>query len=108
GGKGLFTKEIEEALLRNEVDLAVHSAKDMATQLPPGLAIAACLPREDPRDTFISRVARTLAELPPGARVGTGSLRRTALLRRLRHGPLLRAVARNLESPPRKHCSGRR
>ena len=106
GGKGLFTKEIEEALLRNEVDLAVHSAKDMATQLPPGLAIAACLPREDPRDTFVSRVARTLAELPPGARVGTGSLRRTALLRRLRNDLVIVPMRGNVETRLRKLGEG--
>src|ERR671925_379376 len=64
GGKGLFTKEIEEALLAGAVDLAVHSAKDMATVLPSGLAITATLPREDARDAFISRKSATLRDLP--------------------------------------------
>ena len=77
GGKGLFTKEIEEALIAGAVDLAVHSAKDMPTILPPGLVIAAVLPREDARDVFISRKAKTLADLPPGATVIT---RKTAAL----------------------------
>ena len=84
GGKGLFTKEIEEALLAGAIDLAVHSAKDMPTVLPAGLAIVATLPREDPRDVFISRKSRTLRELPQGAGVGTASLRRQALVKRLR------------------------
>ena len=68
GGKGLFTKEIEQALLAGAVELAVHSAKDMPTFLPAGLAIAAVLPREDPRDVFIGGAVKTLAELPRGAR----------------------------------------
>jgi hydroxymethylbilane synthase len=106
GGKGLFTKEIEEALLRNEVDFAVHSAKDMATQLPPGLAIAACLPREDPRDVFVSRVAETLAELAAGARVGTGSLRRAALVRRLRPDLVTVPLRGNVETRLRKLGEG--
>jgi hydroxymethylbilane synthase len=106
GGKGLFTKEIEEALLRNEIDLAVHSAKDMATQLPPGLAIAACLPREDPRDVFVSRVAETLAELAAGARVGTGSLRRAALVRRLRPDLVTVPLRGNVETRLRKLGEG--
>jgi len=84
GGKGLFTKEIEEALLAGEIDIAVHSAKDMPTLLPDHLVIAAVLPREDARDVFISRKAATLRELRPGARVGTASLRRQALVKRLR------------------------
>jgi hydroxymethylbilane synthase len=84
GGKGLFTKEIEETLLGGTIDLAVHSAKDMATVLPRGLTIAAVLPREDARDAFISRVAKSFGELPPGALVGTASLRRQAQVKRLR------------------------
>ena len=82
GGKGLFTKEIEEALLDRRVDVAVHSAKDMPTVLPKGLILAACLEREDPRDVFISRKARSLAELERGARLGTASLRRQAIAMR--------------------------
>ncbi|HXV26302.1 MAG TPA: hydroxymethylbilane synthase [Alphaproteobacteria bacterium] len=79
GGKGLFTKEIEEALLAGAVDLAVHSAKDMQTWLPSGLAIGAVLPREDPREAlFSSSGARSLAQLPRGAVLGTASLRRQA------------------------------
>src|SRR5262245_22810033 len=84
GGKGLFTKEIEEALLEGRVDLAVHSAKDMPTALPEGLELCAFLPREDPRDAFIGRSVRTIAELPQGAMVGSSSLRRQALIRRMR------------------------
>jgi hydroxymethylbilane synthase len=84
GGKGLFTKEIEQALSDDRIDLAVHSSKDMPTVLPDGLILAACLPREDVRDAFISRKAPTLAELPRGAVVGTASLRRQALAKRLR------------------------
>ena len=80
GGKGLFTKELEECLLKGTVDLAVHSLKDMETHLPKGLLIAAVLPRDDPRDALISREGKSLASLPPGARVGTSSLRRTAQL----------------------------
>lgn len=85
GGKGLFTKEIDEALLDGRVDIGVHSAKDMPTRLAEGLAIAGCLPRADVRDAFISPVARSLADLPAGSVVGTSSLRRRALV--LRHRP---------------------
>src|ERR1700676_5088435 len=84
GGKGLFTKEIEDALLNRTIDLAVHSAKDMPTLLPDGLMLAACLPREDVRDVFISRKAASLCELPQGAVVGSASLRRQAMVKRLR------------------------
>ena len=91
GGKGLFTKEIEEALAGGAIDLAVHSSKDLPADLPPGLELAAFLEREDPRDAFVSRKARAIADLARGASVGTSSPRRQALLLRLR--PDLRVVA---------------
>lgn len=78
GGKALFTKEIEEAMLEGRIDCAVHSMKDMPAVLPPGLVIAAIPEREDPRDAFLSRGARTLEDLPRGAKLGTASLRRQA------------------------------
>ena len=84
GGKGLFTKEIEDALLDGSIDLAVHSSKDMPTVLPEGLGITAFLPREDVRDAFISPKAKTLQDLPHGAVVGSSSLRRQAMIKRLR------------------------
>ncbi len=84
GGKGLFTAEIEEALLAGRIDLAVHSSKDMPTTLPNGLALTCFLEREDVRDVFIGRTAKTLADLPQGARVGSSSLRRQAILKRMR------------------------
>jgi hydroxymethylbilane synthase len=84
GGKGLFTKEIEEALLAREIELAVHSMKDMQTQLPDGLGIGAVLPREDVRDAFISLNYASLDALPKGAVVGTSSLRRQAQVKRVR------------------------
>ena len=84
GGKGLFSKEIEAALITGDIDLAVHSAKDMETVLPKGLMIGACLKREDVRDALVARDGMTLDALPAGASVGTASLRREALLRRAR------------------------
>ena len=84
GGKGLFTKEIDEALLAGRVDLAVHSIKDLPTALPPGIVIAAVLPRGDVRDAFISAKGVPLAALPPGSVVGSSSLRRQAQVKRLR------------------------
>jgi hydroxymethylbilane synthase len=84
GGKGLFTKEIEEALLAGGIDLAVHSMKDMPTKLPDGLAIPCYLPREDVRDAFISLRVGSLAALPKNAVLGTSSLRRQAQVKRLR------------------------
>ncbi len=84
GGKGLFTKEIEEALLAGEIDLAVHSMKDLPTELPDGLCIGAIPKRESPCDVLVSAGKLRLEQLPPGARVGTSSLRRTAQLRAFR------------------------
>lgn len=84
GGKGLFTKEIEEALIAGRIDIAVHSSKDMPTVLPDGLELSAFLPREDARDAFVGRQATRIAEMPRGAKVGSSSLRRQALIRRMR------------------------
>jgi len=84
GGKGLFTAELESQLLSGELDFAVHSSKDMATRLPDGLEIMAYLPREDIRDAFVSHLAPSLAQMPIGAMVGTASLRRQALVRKIR------------------------
>jgi hydroxymethylbilane synthase len=84
GGKGLFTKEIEQALIERRIDLAVHSLKDMETTLPPGLDIVCVLERDDPRDVLVSRDGTKLAALPPGAKIGTASLRRKAQLLRCR------------------------
>jgi hydroxymethylbilane synthase len=106
GGKGLFTKEIEEALAAGAIDLAVHSAKDMPTVLPAGLAIAAVLEREDARDVFISRKAATLRELAPGAVVGTASLRRQALVLRLRADLAVVPMRGNVETRLRKLEAG--
>ena len=78
GGKGLFTKELEEALFAGTIDLAVHSMKDMPAKLPLGLDLVALLPREDPRDAFISLTSRSLMEMPQGAILGSSSVRRTA------------------------------
>jgi len=106
GGKGLFTKEIEEALHAGAIDLAVHSSKDMPTLLPPGLVLPAFLPREDARDAFVSSKAKTIQDLPKGATLGTASLRRQALAKRLR--PDLRVVPLrgNVETRLRKIDAG--
>jgi hydroxymethylbilane synthase len=106
GGKALFTKEIEEALLARTIDLAVHSAKDVPTQLPPGLRFAACLEREDVRDVFISDKADSLAALPPGARVGTTSPRRQALILRTRPDLTIVPMRGNVETRLRKLAEG--
>ena len=106
GGKGLFTKEIEEALIAGAIDLAVHSSKDMPTVLPAGLVLAAFLPREDPRDAFISRKAKSLKELPQDAVVGTASLRRQALLKRTRPDLAIVPLRGNVETRLRKLDSG--
>ena len=106
GGKGLFTKEIEEALLGNRIDLAVHSAKDMPTFSQPGLTLTACLEREDPRDVFISRKAKTLAELPQGATLGTASLRRQAIAKGIRPDLRVQPLRGNVDTRLRKLDSG--
>ncbi len=90
GGKGLFVKELEDALLREDIDLAVHSMKDVPTDLPPGCDLTAFLAREDPSEAFLSHKAKTLADLPKGARVGTSSVRRHAQV--LRRRPDLEVV----------------
>jgi hydroxymethylbilane synthase len=102
GGKGLFTKEIEEALLDGSIDLAVHSSKDLPTILPPGLVLAGFLPREDARDAFISQKAQTLGELPPGAVIGTASPRRQALVKMLRPDAVVVMLRGNVETRLRK------
>jgi hydroxymethylbilane synthase len=106
GGKGLFTKEIEEALIRGDIDLAVHSAKDMPTFLPKGLILAACLEREDPRDVFISAKAKTIAALPQGAKDGTASLRRQAIMKRARPDLEVAPLRGNVETRLRKLDDG--
>jgi hydroxymethylbilane synthase len=106
GGKGLFTKEIEEALVEGTIDLAVHSAKDLPTVLPAGLIIAAVLAREDARDVFISRKAATLQDLPQGATVGTASLRRQALVKRARPDLKVATLRGNVETRLRKLDAG--
>src|SRR6058998_4199611 len=93
GGKGLFVKEIEEALLRGEIDLAVHSMKDVPTRLPSGLEILAIPDREDPRDVLITRNKVSLERLVPGSRIGTSSLRRQAQL--LHYRPDLKSTRLN-------------
>jgi hydroxymethylbilane synthase len=103
GGKGLFTKEIEDALLARQVDLAVHSLKDLPTEIPAGLQIAAIPEREDPRDAM---VGRRLADLRRGAKVGTSSLRRSAQLRRLRPDLQVESVRGNVDTRLRKLDEG--
>ena len=103
GTKGLFTKEIEEALLDGRAHLAVHSLKDLPTELPEGLVLAAVPQREDPRDAV---VGKKLADLPEGARVGTSSLRRAAQLRQLRPGLQVESVRGNLDTRLRKLDEG--
>jgi hydroxymethylbilane synthase len=106
GGKGLFTKEIEEALLSGAIDFAVHSSKDIPAALPAGLTLAAFLPREDPRDALVSRVAKSLGELPRNALVGTSSPRRQALLMRARPDLRITPLRGNVETRLRKIDAG--
>src|SRR5271170_2169874 len=102
GTKGMFTKEIEEALAVGRVDLAVHSLKDLPTELPPGFDIAAITEREDPRDAFCSRRYSRIEDLPQGARVGTSSLRRQAQLKAIRPDLDIRPLRGNVDTRLRK------
>jgi hydroxymethylbilane synthase len=106
GGKGLFTKEIEEALLDGRIDCAVHSMKDMPTWLPEGLVIGAMLAREDARDALFARIGAGIAELPRGAAVGTASLRRQAQLLALRPDLTVVPLRGNVETRLRKLAAG--
>ncbi len=106
GGKGLFTKEIEEALFEKSIHLAVHSMKDMPARLPDGLVMAALLPREDPRDAFLSPVAKDIDGLPQGAVVGSSSVRRAAQLKRLRPDLEVIQFRGNVETRLKKLADG--
>jgi hydroxymethylbilane synthase len=106
GSKGLFVKEIEVAMLEGRIDIAVHSAKDVPTEQPEGLVIAAFLKREDPRDALISKDGKTLAELPPGTLIGTSSLRRRAQLLHYRPDLQLVDVRGNVDTRLRKMREG--
>ena len=106
GGKGLFTKEIDAALLAGEIDAAVHSAKDLPSLMPEGVAIAGFLPREDPRDALISALADTVEGLPQGASFGAASLRRQGQLLRLRPDLRPELLRGNVETRLRKAESG--
>src|SRR5579862_2657985 len=106
GTKGMFTKEIEEALAEGRVQLAVHSLKDLPTEVPPGFELAAITRREDPRDVLLSRLHSGLSQLPQGARVGTSSLRRQAQLRALRPDVEILPLRGNVDTRLRKLESG--
>ena len=107
GGKGLFVKEIEQALLAGTVDLAVHSVKDLPAELPPGLVLSTIPEREDPRDVLISAGGSSLADLPQATRVGTSSLRRQALLLHLRPDLRIEVLRGNVETRLRRQLEGR-
>ncbi|HEY3356156.1 MAG TPA: hydroxymethylbilane synthase, partial [Polyangia bacterium] len=98
GGKGLFVKELEEALLRRETDLAVHSMKDVPTDIPPGLTLAVISAREDPRDVVVTRDGRSLWDQAQGARVGTSSLRRVCQIRARRPDFTVVSVRGNVDT----------
>jgi hydroxymethylbilane synthase len=106
GGKGLFTKELDSALLANVIDLAVHSSKDLPTRLPSEIIIAGYLLREDPRDALISHTGQTLDELAPGSIVGTASLRRAAQIKRRRPDLQTTLLRGNVETRLRKVREG--
>jgi len=102
GGKGLFVKEIEEALIQRKIDLAVHSIKDVPTEFPKGLHLSVITKREDPRDVFISKDGKTLKDLPQGAKIGTSSLRRQAQLLHFRSDLELIPLRGNLDTRLKK------
>lgn len=106
GGKGLFTREIEEDMTAGKIDIAVHSMKDMPTQQPPGLVLDTYLPREDPRDAFISPTAKSISDLPQGATVGSSSLRRRAQLAARRPDLTLVEFRGNVQTRLRKLDEG--
>ncbi|MCE9536759.1 MAG: hydroxymethylbilane synthase [Nitrospirae bacterium] len=106
GGKGLFVKEIEEALLSGEIDLAVHSMKDVPTELPDGLEILCVPPREDPRDALISRDGKSFLDLPLGAKIGTSSLRRQSQLLHARPDLTIAMLRGNLDTRLKKLHEG--
>jgi len=106
GGKGLFVKEIEDALLSGAVDIAVHSVKDLPGDMPPGLTLSAMPEREDPRDVLISKNGQPLTQLPIGTRVGTSSLRRQALLLHLHPGLHVELLRGNVDTRLRKQREG--
>ena len=106
GGKGLFVKEIEEALLRGDIDLAVHSMKDVPAELPEGLGLVVFPKREDPRDALISRGDLNIGDLPKGARVGTSSLRRSAQLLNLRNDLSIVSLRGNVDTRLRRLRDG--
>src|SRR5712692_1605769 len=106
GGKGVFIKELEEALVRGEIDLAVHSLKDVPSIVPPRFALAAFLERADPRDAWVQRDRIPLAELPAGAKVGTSAPRRRAQLRSLRPDLRFEEIRGNVDSRVAKVQSG--
>jgi hydroxymethylbilane synthase len=106
GGKGIFTKEIEDALLRHEIDIAVHSMKDLPTDLSAGLIVAAVPHREDPRDVLVSTGAKGLSDLSAGAKIGTGSLRRRAQLLYFRRDLIIVAIRGNVDTRLKKLDQG--
>jgi hydroxymethylbilane synthase len=106
GGKGMFTKELDEALLDGRIDLAVHSLKDLPTKLPPGLILAATPEREDPRDAFICPTAKSLSDLPAGAVIGTASLRRQAQTLHARPDLKIETLRGNVDTRLRKLAEG--
>ncbi len=106
GGKGLFVKDIEQAMIDGKIDIAVHSLKDVPTEFPPGLELNAYLEREDPRDALISRKNETLAELPEGAILGTSSLRRKVQILKKRPDLKVRDIRGNVQTRMEKVSGG--